>query len=255
MSKFFTPKLILILSLLSIIVVPQISQADESAKRKPGSNYEDYIKKNKTLSLFDQTPDSKTVQESRTKLDGLDLSTVPEVSPEILKVEFARVRDALMLQDSLLRARRPTWFYPDDGCYARAELMIEAFNATKPAKIFAFGNLEVQTSHHPSGYVSWWYHVAPIVKSGEHYYVLDPALDPLEPQELKAWLEKISLKDGEVVICSSHAYKPSSHCNESASQLGKAVEDEAEYLELEWDRVVELGLDPELTLGKSPPWP
>lgn len=65
------------------------------------------------------------------------------------------------------RDRRSSWLYPDDGCFARASLMnknIKLAADPVPGKVFVFGNLKVITPNPPRGYVTWWYHVAPVVQ-------------------------------------------------------------------------------------------
>ena len=55
--------------------------------------------------------------------------------------------------------------YPEDGCYARAQemsLILDKKGVTT-GKVFIEGDLRVDTTNSPKGYVEWWYHVAPIV--------------------------------------------------------------------------------------------
>ncbi len=76
--------------------------------------------------------------------------------------------------------------YPTDGCYARAELMVERLSqlGAKPRKIWAVANgeaLHAKTKNHPRGYVTWAYHVAPALRvrdtdDSQRWYVIDPSL-------------------------------------------------------------------------------
>jgi hypothetical protein len=72
--------------------------------------------------------------------------------------------------------------YPEDGCYARAHEMSRLMEkeGVITGKVFIEGNLRVETSNSPKGYVEWWYHVAPIVvvKKGQEeiVYVIDPSI-------------------------------------------------------------------------------
>jgi hypothetical protein len=76
--------------------------------------------------------------------------------------------------------------FPADGCYARAHLMIRRMqkNGFHPAKVWSFENgesLYVRTRHHPAGYVTWRYHVAPVLRvrlqgNKQAWYVIDPAM-------------------------------------------------------------------------------
>jgi hypothetical protein len=75
---------------------------------------------------------------------------------------------------------------PEDGCYARAHLMVKQMLAwgLHPIKVWAFASgdeLQVRTPHHPSGHVTWVYHVAPALRvrfpdGSQHWYVIDPSL-------------------------------------------------------------------------------
>ena len=115
--------------------------------------------------------------------------------------------------------RRIAWLYPDDGCWwvhvvvvvvvvvttnrIRATMglakilnkttTIESTTTTgttpePPAKLFTFGELEVATDHHPSGRVTWFWHVALVVRRRGTMYVWDPALEPRAPVEMDAWI-------------------------------------------------------------------
>lgn len=84
--------------------------------------------------------------------------------------------------------------YPEDGCYARAQemsLILDKKGITT-GKVFIEGDLRVDTTNSPKGYVEWWYHVAPIVFVNKDNklepYVLDPSLfDKAVP--LTEWTE------------------------------------------------------------------
>jgi hypothetical protein len=86
--------------------------------------------------------------------------------------------------------------YPTDGCYARAHLMIRRMqkNGFKPWKVWSFANgesLYVRTTNHPSGHVTWRYHVAPILRvrlqdGQQRWYVIDPSMFKA-PVTIAAW--------------------------------------------------------------------
>jgi hypothetical protein len=86
--------------------------------------------------------------------------------------------------------------YPTDGCYARAHLMILRMRkyGFHPAKVWSFQNgdpLYARTPNHPRGYVTWKYHVAPILRVRFHdgkqsWYVIDPSLFS-KPVTIVAW--------------------------------------------------------------------
>lgn len=70
--------------------------------------------------------------------------------------------------------------YPEDGCYARAHLMLKRITeryGVSVNKVWAFGNLKVNTSY---GTADWEYHVAPIVTvtngKDSQSMVIDPSI-------------------------------------------------------------------------------
>lgn len=183
----------------------------------------------------------------------------PDISADSLKKYFELTRDEKILKDTHGRARRATWLYPDDGCYARAEIVaqiIEKSQGRRPAKIFAFGNLNAQTVNHPDGYVTWWYHVAALYKSENTYYVLDPAINSSQALSIDNWLKSISPDQApQISVCSTFAYDPSSPCSKSSPQKShSATSDDSIYLDMEWERIQELHRSPENELGDLPPW-
>jgi uncharacterized Zn-binding protein involved in type VI secretion len=89
------------------------------------------------------------------------------------------------------------WNYPNDCCYARAEIMAGQLRAAgvPVGKAWNYapadGSLRVDTPNDPSGHVEWGYHVAPTVPvrgaDGQvRNMVIDPSISdrPLSPQ---AW--------------------------------------------------------------------
>jgi hypothetical protein len=76
--------------------------------------------------------------------------------------------------------------YPTDGCYARAYLLISRMEKSgyTPYKVWSMENgepLYARTKNHPNGYVTWKYHVAPIIRvryvnDNQAWYVIDPSL-------------------------------------------------------------------------------
>jgi hypothetical protein len=98
------------------------------------------------------------------------------------------------------------YFYPIDGCYARAHVMAELLTAAgyRSEKVFAEAKtghvLEVPTPYAadtPAGKpttVQWGYHVAPLITlaTGEKY-VMDPSIFD-EPKPLQEWLSTMGPK-------------------------------------------------------------
>lgn len=201
--------------------------------------------------------------DARMSFSKLDFSALKDWSDDNkIKQGFKKVRDYRFLSTpkdpNFLR--RSSWLYPDDGCFARASLMrenLETWSYPEVKKVFIFGNLEVKTNNSPAGAVSWWYHVVPLVKLGNEAYVFDPAIDPKEPLKLKDWVLTMvtNAEDAEYSICGQYSYTPFSDCLTSvAADDTRAKKDQMDFLDYEWDRVVELKRDPNEELGNNPPW-
>jgi hypothetical protein len=90
--------------------------------------------------------------------------------------------------------------FPTDGCYARAHLMMEEMRkqGLQPWKVWSKQNgrepLYVTTTNHPRKYVTWGWHVAPVLrvrlKTGKVYWVVfDPSLFR-QPCFIPVWQKK-----------------------------------------------------------------
>jgi hypothetical protein len=97
----------------------------------------------------------------------------------------------------MARQKDIAYHFPVDGCYARAHLMVERMqkNGFKPRKVWSVANGEAlfaKTKNHPRGYVTWGYHVAPIlgVRDGkeQRWYAIDPSLFD-RPVILAEWMK------------------------------------------------------------------
>jgi len=203
-----------------------------------------------------------SVVDSKVPVANANFANVPVWSDTAIWEQFRASRDARFMTDGSGYVRRPSWMYPDDGCWVRAELAaIESVEAgkAKPWKLFSFGNLTVSTPNAPGGSVSWWYHVVPVVKSLTNNvpYVLDPAIDPTQPLPYQTWLlrQVSSLSNVQITVADSGAYNPSSPVT-GGSTPAKAtvVSDMQYYLGQEWSRQISLGRDPVNVLGYLPPW-
>ena len=92
--------------------------------------------------------------------------------------------------------------YPVDCCVARAHMMCRFlqerfgiaarklwnYSSSYPA---AQGTIRFDTSNHPSGSVSWRYHVAPVVSVSNlqaQFLVLDPSMFIVRPVPIQEWL-------------------------------------------------------------------
>lgn len=196
-------------------------------------------------------------------LSQVDLSAIPAVSDlSFVEAKFQIVRDKRFLTSSDNRnfLRRLSWLYPDDGCYARAEMaarVIGQQGEVQPAKIFIFGNLHAETPNSVTGEVNWWYHVAVAYRTAEGVFILDPAVEPKKPLLLAEWVHQISpySRDPKLSICAAASFEPDSECLAPTPISQEKAEREAEnYLPTEWDRMLELNRKPEKVLGDFPPW-
>jgi hypothetical protein len=96
----------------------------------------------------------------------------------------------------MTRQKDVAFAFPVDGCYARAQIMVERMTKQgfKPRKVWAAANgeeLYARTKNHPKGYVTWSYHVAPVLRvrnadGTQRWYVIDPSLHK-EPATLTQW--------------------------------------------------------------------
>lgn len=178
-----------------------------------------------------------------------------------MQERFESIRDErfLITSDDPDFPRRISWLYPKDGCFARAALFNRnAFRMFIPVpnKVFAFGNLRVETNNSPQGVVGWWYHVAPIVQVGNEKFVLDPAIDHEKPLSLKEWLSRMGDPAKiKVAICGSGTYSPGDSCQKETDGMELRAEiTQKHYLELEERELRRMGRDPEVELGDTPPW-
>ncbi|KTD60855.1 protein-glutamine glutaminase family protein [Legionella shakespearei] len=192
----------------------------------------------------------------------MDFSSVPMVaSYEELMHLFKVIRDSRFLHtmEKPDFARRISWLYPDDGCFARAALSgikLESEQLQRPAKIFAFGDLMVQTKYSQEGYVTWWYHVSTAVNYMGTIYILDPALNPDSPMLVDEWYGRMgNVAELTGAVCNTYTYDPFDGCfTADATSEAKAERNQERYLDWEWERVTDLGFDPVAFLGENPPW-
>jgi hypothetical protein len=201
--------------------------------------------------------------ENRVPFFMANFSSVPQASLKQIQELFDRARDIRFMRDGDHNnfSRRTTWLFPDDGCYARAGLIIQHaidWNFIVPSKIFAFGNLAVKTSNTPSGYASWWYHVAVIIRSEDSkLWVLDPSIQMDAPILVDDWVSAMSKDKNSIGVsaCSSFTYGPYSSCfHANQSDNSAALQDDERFLNAEWNRQISLHRDPIRVLGDFPPW-
>lgn len=233
-----------------------------SPAREPGVSYTEYL--DRARYVIQQGGDAYlTPVDSAKKYKQAKLpKTVEWGSPDLLAQIFEKVRDNrwLIEPDRPGFLRRPSWMYPDDGCYARAALvnhLLSRWNIPAAGKVFAFGDLTSKNSNTKTGYVSWWYHVAPVVEVAGQKYVLDPSVETHHPLTLREWLSRISdnPEEVEISICGSGAYSPYDKCErESDGEEAVALKEQKAFLRMEWYRLEELHRNPVQELGDNPPW-
>lgn len=244
---------------------------ENSAARHKGENYKDavariekIIQRKTPWSISEHYKASTTVKNSQTSVAKADLSNIPVWSDEDIHSFFKHTRDMRFQTMSGFNnfQRRLTWLYPDDGCYSRAEVVKEKaadLNLSAPYKLFSFGDLQVKTSNESSGYVTWWYHVVPVVKNASdgECYVFDAAINPSGPLPWKHWLlrQVNSLDQVKVSVCDPNAYGPDSKAFGGENYSSYALANQkSSFLQKEWKRQKALGRDPYKVLGSEPPW-
>ncbi len=135
------------------------------------------------------------------KVDLLDISLkarVPPVSATVVRpsADTVTLAEATSIFRWLAGMSDVSFRYVDDGCYARAHLMIRRMQARglRPAKVWSFANGEPLHVRRTNGaYVTWRYHVAPILRvrlstGKEVWAVMDPSLFP-GPVPISRWAE------------------------------------------------------------------
>lgn len=258
-------KLVALLMIFSWVVFSGSSYSAITQQRLPNETFQhaknrvkdDLSQYNSNVLLIKDTPLRKKVP-----VNEINFSRVPELdSYQELIYMFHLIRDSryLYLKDNPQFARRISWLYPDDGCFARAALSSMKLNETqiiRPVKIFAFGELVVQTPYAPSGAVSWWYHVAVVIRYMGVIYVLDPAINNQVPILVEDWFNTMgSVANLKGVVCNSYAYDPFDDCFRATDKSDqRARNDQLIYLHKEWNRMGRLGFDPVIILGDNPPW-
>lgn len=258
----------LLISLFLVFPLIAFSESSEvtiSPKRLANESFHQAVKRSKASlpqSAIKSLIIGDTPLGNKVPVQEMDFSSVPVVvSYEELIHLFKVIRDSRFLHavGNPDFERRISWLYPDDGCFARAALSgmkLESENLMRPAKIFAFGDLMVQTNYSEEGYVSWWYHVSTAVNYMGSIYILDPALNPDAPVLVEDWYNKMgNVAELSGIVCNVYAYNPFDSCYEATtSSEDKALKHQERYLDKEWERISSLGFDPLAFLGEHPPW-
>jgi hypothetical protein len=255
-----------------------------SAHRDQNESWQTKIKSRQKLAAASSDPsiyDQSIAWSAGSAKSKLLQTVVTWPNHKTIQDAFEKIRDPRYFQDNnvLNFKRRITWLYPDDGCWTRAAAVIKDFfgpinNITntlpRPSKLFAFGNLCVNTQNSRKGSVSWWYHTAPIVKDAETNisYVLDPSVDIYNALPLDEWMARVSSNTEHCAgfnhqverfaICNGYGSTPYDSCNSAdrtdyGTELS-AMRDQYSYRQHERERQTSLGRDADKILGDSPPW-
>ena len=233
-----------------------------SAYRNPDTPYEVYESRAKVINREDEFDTKRMVRKTplsmARKFPEAELPRVKVWKEALLQKRFERVRDARFINHKG-KQRRASWMFPDDGCFARAALANRnIFQWFYPLanKVFAFGNLKVKTKNSLRGFVTWWYHVAPIVQVKDKKFVLDPAIEPARPLELSEWLGRMGKPERiKVAICASGTYSPGDDCDKKTDGLElRAERVQRSYLTKEEHRLKRLGRNLDEALGDTPLW-
>ncbi len=253
-----------------------------SAARDPAIPYEEYeeayVTTCETPFFAEEGPkllaaDGATVRESRQLMDDVSFDGVPQWTDEEIMAQFTATRDLRYMHyvDEPDFARRISWLYPDDGCFARAEQVVGLASddgLPKPYKLWTFGPLRVHTENHPSGLVTWGWHVVPLVLNSDgEPVVLDAAISPCRPLHWQEWLatmaDELSLFNDpsssyRVSISDHSAYFPGDQAFDDPGgpthREQSLQHEEFTYLAYELFRQEDLGRDPAEVLGPNPPW-
>lgn len=254
-SKFFT-----MLAGTFFLAVAQ-AQVAPNAYRRPDLSHEHYER------LYSKDIKNVSFSLQTTPLRGAklyvkeELPNVKSWSAETLQERFEKMRDARFLirkgEESF--PRRIPWLYPADGCWGRAAMAIKSLfdsYVPLPDKVFVFGNLSVKTPYSHSGYVSWWYHTAPIVQVNGERFVLDPSIEVSKPLELEEWMGRMGdASKMKIKICGSGTYSPSDSCEKETDGLEERGEQALTYyLDLEKKLLQNIGRNIDVELGDNPPW-
>lgn len=237
-----------------------------SALRSPDEDWKDLAQKGRTFtraganSILDAAIlwDASTLEKQQQAL--ATISVWPNY--QIIKEQFNYIRDHEYLidpRDKQIKRSIP-WRYPLDWCFGRAAAAARLYDQhllPRPAKIFVFGNLNLLSpfGHAPDNTLSFWYHVAPIVRDQETnlVYVLDPALNFTQPMPMENWLKQLvelsTNREERVSICNGYGAVPFDSCSLATPEQEKQHADRLPaLLPKEWEHVQSKGLQAEVLL-------
>jgi hypothetical protein len=242
------------------VQVPRYApHAPPSAHRPPQESYLRFIPRHALETLAD----AGTPLSLQRPIEELDLNQVPALaSLAQLQQLFERVRDQRDWRWGAKPdfARRIPWLFIDDGCYLRAELIVEKFrewSAPIPMQVMVFGDLHGANAYSTA---TWWYHVAPVFRVEGVAYVLDPSIQPRAPMTLSAWVLSMvpDLQSAKGAICAPDVVDPEQDCAATSAfwEVGYEAQQTQFFLEQEWTALQTYlgGAEPTEILGDAPPW-
>jgi hypothetical protein len=246
---------ILLILLLSLSSKAWAFEAALSAERRPGQNWEKAIEEELTARGLQIEPGSAL---DSTALGTFAIGGIPEWSHDLaaLNALFFSARDIRLYDNpnSGGYRRKGAWYYPNDGCYAKAahiSHIAKERGHVRPGKIYAFGNLRLHTPYAMNGSAAYWsYHVAAAYHVDSTIYVVDPSVSGSGILTSAEWLSRISDNPAgvRVALCDSHSYSPYSKCR-GGGGTGGYLGHMKEFLRLEWSNLRKLGYSPDLLLG------
>lgn len=252
-------------AVLSAYRAPTESAFEAWFRQKSLIRLSESLDKEQTLDeIFTRIQQQKpeTPYDVRVPSERLVFDSLPVIESEVdLQKMFNFLRDTQFIKiKDMQKPRRLSWLYPDDGCFARAELMaqymIENFKID-PKKIYAFGDLEAETPNHPDGRVTWWYHVAVALRYHNDVVIFDPSLQPERVYSLNEWQQAIGASKASIryALCASNTFDPDDSCyRTSRTPMSFSLDEQYRFLQPEWLRLQDLNRDPEEELGAHPPW-
>ncbi|KIX22659.1 hypothetical protein SY27_02215 [Flavobacterium sp. 316] len=148
---------------------------------------------------YDETP-FKTIEDLNRKVSTQKASSFDFTTTEAVNFFNAMKNKSCAINNQNLCI---PFQYANDGCYARAHMMRQHMNyASKDCyKIFAYGNLKVNTSSTGVCGIAWRYHVAPLISVNGVWNVIDPSLFN-QPVTITTWLNKMKYNGGTVATTS-----------------------------------------------------
>lgn len=235
------------------------ASAQVSAVREPNQSYLEIPARHLNLStkkVFEDESEGPTAFSQRTR--SVEVGEVAPWTKGDIHQAFKLIRDERFMTDKSGFARRPTWLYPKDGCFARAEIAAQRLVSKgfpHPSKIFIFGDLVVQTDNMMGGEVSWWYHVAVAYSYQNQIYIFDPSIEPNKLLTLKEWSDTMGIGTKEYSVCGEATFDPYWSCNGSKRlTFVEALVQQGIYFQPEERNLEYLGRNPKEELGDQAPW-